>query len=158
MSRVQQELFVDTETTGLPKNWDKPYAVERNWPCIAQLAWLVYSLDGELVKTESHYLRVPIGRMQASARVIHGLSPDFLEQKGENPLSVMQLFYADLQTYRPLVVGHYMRLDFHMIGAEFHRLRMPNLLAELPTCTMNTSQPYAWCKVALRIVVALNKP
>ncbi|MBC8082607.1 MAG: 3'-5' exonuclease [Hymenobacter sp.] len=137
-------LFVDTETTGLPRAWNKPYSAERNWPCIAQLAWEVYTLEGQLVKAENHYLRVPAGRMQAAARAIHGLTPVFLEQHGEARLTVMQRFYNDLRTYAPLVVGHYMRLDFHMVGVEFYRAGLPNLLTELPTlCTMQTSQRQA---------------
>ncbi|UOQ67585.1 3'-5' exonuclease [Hymenobacter volaticus] len=137
-------LFVDTETTGLPSGWTKPYSVERNWPSIAQLAWVVYTLEGELVKTENHYIRVPAGRMRPSATAIHGLTPTFLEQHGEACPTIMQRFFNDLRTYCPLVVGHYMRLDFHMIGVEFYRTGLPNLLAELPTlCTMQTSQRQA---------------
>ncbi|WP_375435050.1 exonuclease domain-containing protein [uncultured Hymenobacter sp.] len=140
----QYLLFVDTETTGLPAGWSKPYSSERNWPYIAQLAWVVYTLEGELVKTENHYIRVPSGRMRPSALAIHGLTPDFLDQHGEARSIVMQRFFNDLRTYGPLVVGHYMRLDFHMIGVEFHRTGLPNLLAELPTlCTMQTSQRQA---------------
>lgn len=143
----QYLLFVDTETTGLPSGWSKPYSVERNWPCIAQLAWEVYTLEGELVKTENHYIRVPAGRMRPSATAIHGLTPAFLDQHGEDRQTVMQRFFNDLRTYCPLVVGHYMRLDFHMIGVEFHRTSLPNLLAELPTlCTMQTSQRQAQTK------------
>ena len=137
-------LFVDTETTGLPTGWSKPYSSERNWPCIAQLAWVVYTVEGELVKTENHYIRVPAGRMRPSAQAIHGLTPAFLEQHGEDRSIVMQRFFNDLRTYCPLVIGHYMRLDFHMVGVEFHRSSLPNLLAELPTlCTMQTSQRQA---------------
>jgi len=137
-------LFVDTETTGLPSNWDKPYAAERNWPYVAQLAWLVYTQEGELVKSENHYLRIPAGSMKPRALAIHGLTPAFLEEQGEDRAAIMQRFYQDLLTYHPLVVGHYMRLDFHMIGVELHRAGLPNALAELPTaCTMKTSQRQA---------------
>jgi DNA polymerase-3 subunit epsilon len=137
-------LFVDTETTGLPSNWNKPYTAERNWPCVAQLAWLVYTKEGKLVKSENHYLRVPAGSMKPRALAIHGLTPAFLEQHGEDRAAIMQRFYNDLLAYKPLVVGHYMRLDFHMIGAELHRTNLPNALAELSTlCTMQTSQRQA---------------
>jgi DNA polymerase-3 subunit epsilon len=142
---VQQFLlFVDTETTGLPVNWNTTYAAERNWPYVAQLAWLVYTKEGELVKEENHFLRVPAGQMRPRAQAIHGLTPAFLAERGEDRVAVMQRFYDDLRAYQPLVVGHYMRLDFHMIGAEFHRTGLPNLLTELPTvCTMQTSQRHA---------------
>ncbi|WP_167855221.1 3'-5' exonuclease [Hymenobacter wooponensis] len=130
-------LFVDTETTGLPQRWNKPYSAERNWPYIAQLAWGVYTPDGELVKAENHYLRVPAGRMQASAVAIHGLTPEFLQEQGQDPRAVLEMLRQDLLTYQPLVVGHYLQLDFHVIGAGFYRAGLENPLAALPTlCTM----------------------
>lgn len=130
-------LFVDTETTGLPQRWNQPYSAERNWPYIAQLAWGVYTPEGELVKAENHYLRVPAGRMQASAVAIHGLTPEFLQEHGQDPRDVLERLRQDLLTYQPLVVGHYLQLDFHVIGAGFYRVGVENPLAALPTlCTM----------------------
>ncbi|WP_167855590.1 3'-5' exonuclease [Hymenobacter fodinae] len=130
-------LFVDTETTGLPQRWNKPYSAERNWPHIAQLAWGVYTPEGELVKSENHYLRVPAGRMQASAVAIHGLTPEFLQAQGQDLRDVLERLRQDLLTYQPLVVGHYLQLDFHVIGAGFYRAGLENPLAALPTlCTM----------------------
>ena len=32
----------DTETTGLPKEYDAPYTDIDNWPRLVQLAWIVY--------------------------------------------------------------------------------------------------------------------
>jgi DNA polymerase-3 subunit epsilon len=130
-------LFVDTETTGLPQRWDKPYSAERNWPHIAQLAWGVYTPEGQLLKAENYYLRVPAGRMQASAVAIHGLTPEFLQEQGQEPRDVLERLRQDLLLYQPLVVGHYLQLDFHVIGAGFHRVGLENPLGALPTlCTM----------------------
>ncbi|QIX60426.1 3'-5' exonuclease [Hymenobacter sp. BT18] len=131
-------LFVDTETTGLPRRWTRPYAAAgRNWPHVAQVAWAVYTKEGELVKSANYYLQIPVGSMQASSEAIHGLSPAFLAAQGHEPRPVLEELLRDLRTYQPLVVGHYIRLDFHMLGVEFHRAGLPNPLRELPTfCTM----------------------
>ncbi|SNC61247.1 DNA polymerase-3 subunit epsilon [Hymenobacter gelipurpurascens] len=130
-------LFVDTETTGLPLRWDAPYAEERYWPHIAQLAWGIYTPAGELIKSESHYLRVPPGTMQDSALAIHGLTSSFLQEQGEEPHAVLERLHTDLLAYNPLVVGHYLQLDFHVVGSGFHRVGLSNPLEELPTfCTM----------------------
>lgn len=133
-------LFVDTETSGLPTDWRQPYAVAGNWPHIAQLAWVVYTRDGRRVKTENHYLQIPAGVMSRASQRIHGLTPEFLQEHGEAAAPVMQLLHDDLLRYHPLVVGHFMELDFHMIGAGFYRVGLPNPLGELPTfCTMTTT-------------------
>ena len=137
-------LFVDTETTGLPTGWRRPYADDAAWPHLAQLAWVVYTRAGELVKTENHYLRVPAGTMQPAAQAIHGLSPEFLAAKGQALGPVLAALAADLARYRPLVVGHFVQLDFHMLGVGFHRAGLPNPLPDLPTfCTMLPTGPLA---------------
>lgn len=137
-------LFVDTETTGLPTGWRRPYADDHTWPQLAQLAWVVYTRTGELVKTENHYLRVPAGTMQPSAQAIHGLSFEFLAAEGQELGPVLGALAADLAHYRPLVVGHFVQLDFHMLGVGFHRAGLPNPLPGLPTfCTMLPTGPLA---------------
>lgn len=35
-------LFFDTETNGLPRNWKAPVSDLNNWPCMVQLAYMVF--------------------------------------------------------------------------------------------------------------------
>ncbi|AMJ65746.1 3'-5' exonuclease [Hymenobacter sp. PAMC 26628] len=137
-------LFVDTETTGLPAGWRRPYADDAAWPHLAQLAWVVYTRAGALVKAENYYLRVPAGTMQPTAQAIHGLSTEFLAAEGQDLGPVLTSLAADLAQYKPLVVGHFVQLDFHMLGVGFHRAGLPNPLPGLPTfCTMLPTGPLA---------------
>lgn len=41
-------LFIDTETTGLPKEYDAPYTDIDNWPRLVQLAWIVFMIIQQL--------------------------------------------------------------------------------------------------------------
>ncbi|SNR86275.1 MULTISPECIES: 3'-5' exonuclease [Hymenobacter] len=135
-------LFVDTETTGLPRGWDQPYTKEPNWPYIAQLGWAVYTVGGEQVKADQDYLLVPAGSMPASAIAIHGLTPAFLQEHGQPPHVVLQRLLSDLETYQPRVIGHFLQLDFHVLGAAFERAGLPNPLLALPQfCTMTATKP-----------------
>ncbi|GAB2787217.1 DNA polymerase-3 subunit epsilon [Hymenobacter luteus] len=135
-------LFLDTETTGLPRRWDRPYAEEKEWPCIAQLAWVVYTTAGEWVKSDQDYLQIPAGRMPAAAIAIHGLTPEFLREHGQEPAAVLRRLLQDLETYHPRVVGHFLRFDFHVLGAAFSRAGLPNPLPGLPQfCTMKATWP-----------------
>ncbi|KAA9339474.1 3'-5' exonuclease [Hymenobacter busanensis] len=135
-------LFIDTETTGLPSRWDLPYASDAaQWPYVAQVAWQVYSPEGTLIKQENHYLHVPDGAMRPAALAVHGLTPDFLRQFGQEPSIVLRQLHQDLLTYRPRVVGYFLQLDFHVLGAGFHRAGLPNLLPELPQfCVMRVTE------------------
>ena len=135
-------LFVDTETTGLPARWDRPYAEEWEWPCIAQLAWVIHTATGKLVKTDQDYLQIPAGRMPATAVAIHGLTPEFLQAQGQEPAAVLRRLLQDLTTYQPRVVGHFLQLDFHVLGAALARAGLANPLPKLPQfCTMRLSPP-----------------
>lgn len=135
-------LFIDTETTGLPRQWHLPYADQENWPCSVQIAWVVYTRSGELVKRENHYLWEAEIVIPDKAFRIHGISASLLQQQGKSRRHIMDLLAADLQTYQPLVVAHYMQLDYHMLGADFYRCGLPNALENLPLfCTMLATAP-----------------
>jgi DNA polymerase-3 subunit epsilon len=137
-------LFIDTETSGLPADWSQPYAAEQNWPYIAQLAWVIYTQDGQQVKAENHYLQIPDEVPISPKSVqIHGLTAEFLRANGQDRQSVMQLLHDDLVQYQPLVVAHFMELDQHMVGAGFYRAHLENPLSDLPTfCTMKVTEQF----------------
>lgn len=133
-------LFVDTETSGIPRDWNKPYSSRGNWPHIAQLAWVVYTREGQEVKAENHYILPSDYDISPASATIHGLTLEFLRANGKPRHEVMERIHADLQQYQPLVVAHFMQLDYHMLGVGFYRAGLANPLPALPTfCTMITS-------------------
>ena len=133
-------LFLDTETSGIPRDWSKPYSSRDNWPHIAQLAWVVYTKDGEEVKAENHYIQPNDYDMSEASGSVHGLTVDFLRQNGKPRHAVMQRLQRDLLQYHPLVVAHFMQLDYHMVGVGFYRAGMQNPMEHLPTfCTMRAT-------------------
>nr|WP_262910385.1 3'-5' exonuclease [Pontibacter silvestris] len=138
-------MFIDTETTGLPKEWNKPYSEEGNWPNSVQVAWTIYTKEGQEVKTENHFIKDKDFKIEAASRKIHGITHDFLLKNGEDRNVVMARLSEDLLQYKPMVVGHFMLLDFHMLGADFYRAGMQNPIKELPTfCTMKATANYVF--------------
>ena len=136
-------LFVDTETSGLPADWRRPYAEPGAWPHVAQLAWLVYTTAGELLKTENHYIRPSDYDLTPASTQIHGLTRAFLQQRGQPRPTVMQRLHDDLLLYKPLVIGHFIELDYHMVGVSFLRSGLDNALLGLPTfCTMRLTERF----------------
>lgn len=138
-------LFVDTEASGLPINWELPYSAEGNWPSAVQVSWLVYTKDGKEIKREDHYILNSDFVITPKAMEIHGINPGLLAVKGQARKHVMQLLANDLEQYQPLVVGHFVQLDYHILSADFYRAGMDNPLAKLPLfCTMLATTQLRW--------------
>ncbi|GGK61550.1 exonuclease domain-containing protein [Rufibacter glacialis] len=133
-------LFIDIEASGLPLEWEVPYAQEGNWPHTVQVAWLVYTQAGEEVKRENHYIRPDDFEVSPASIQVHSLTPEFLLAQGETRLEVMQQLQADLLHYQPMVVGHFMQFDYHVLSADFYRSGLPAPFEKLPVfCTMIAS-------------------
>ncbi|GEO12194.1 3'-5' exonuclease [Segetibacter aerophilus] len=130
-------LFIDTEASGLPKNWNLPYDSPGNWPYCVQISWVIYSKDQKEVKAENHYIKDNDFTIEESATKIHGITREFLDAKGESRKDVLKLLADDLTIFEPLVVGHFMQFDIHMLGADFFREGLENPLKKDQTfCTM----------------------
>ncbi|WP_345953183.1 3'-5' exonuclease [Mucilaginibacter sp. PAMB04168] len=138
-------LFVDVETSGLPVNWHLPYSAEGNWPSAVQVSWLVYTPDGQEVKRETHYILNTDFFITPRAMEIHGINPGILAVKGKLRNQVMEMLADDLNKYQPLVVGHFVQLDYHVLGADFYRAGIDNPLPQLPLfCTMLATTQFIW--------------
>ena len=49
-------LIFDTETTGLPKDWNAPITDLDNWPRVVQLAWQIHDSEGKLIEVQDHII------------------------------------------------------------------------------------------------------
>ena len=133
-------LFIDTETTGIPLDWKAPYTDDQSWPHSIQIAWCVYTRQGKELKLENHYIYEPEIKISEGSERIHGITRELLQKEGKTRKNVFTRLAQDLEQYQPLVVAHFMRLDYHMLGVGFHRSGLQNPLPKLPTfCTMDAS-------------------
>lgn len=136
-------LFIDTEASGLPKKWNAPYSKVNNWPFSVQISWLIYNRNGELIKQEDHYIKDDDFKITPAAVNIHGITREFLNEHGQPRHQVMQLLAKDISKYQPLLVGHFMELDYHVISADFFRSGVEN--PAVPTdqfCTMLATKQF----------------
>ena len=67
-------LVFDTETTGLPKNWDAPVSDSGNWPRCVQLAWQLHDASGALLEQESFIVKPEGYNIPFDAEKVHGIS------------------------------------------------------------------------------------
>lgn len=141
-------IFVDTETTGLPKDWNAPLTNLANWPRIVQIAWLIYNKSGECLKTVNCLIKPNNFIIPANATAIHGITTERATLEGSDLLAVLYEFNSDLQ-HCDCIVGHNISFDVDIIAAEFLRLgiNIDKLLKIQQHCTMKTSKDF--CKISL---------
>jgi len=136
-------LFIDTETSGLPKNWKAPYHQEGNWPSIIQIAWIIYDKNFNEVERQNHYIVNDGFIIEKSSQEIHGITAEFLNVNGKSKEAAMMPLLQVIKKFSPAIIGHYMEFDYHMINAEFCRMGISNPLEhQVFYCTMKASKPY----------------
>ncbi len=139
-------LIFDTETTGLPKRWDAPITDTENWPRCIQIAWQLHDAMGNLVEQKDMLVRPEGFNIPYEAEQIHGISTALAEQDGISLSETLRLFNEALSKAK-FVVGQNVDFDVNIMGCEFHRLGVSNILSELPvldTCTEATAE---LCKI-----------
>lgn len=135
-------LFIDTEATDLPKNWLHPFDSPGNWPHALQISWVIYDGERKEIKREDHYIRIADDvKITDGALKVHGITPAYLKQHGENISDVLQFFLADIGQYNPLVIGHFIKLDYHVLAVELYRAGISYNFDETSLfCTMIASK------------------
>lgn len=135
-------LIFDTETTGLPKNYNAPITDTDNWPRCVQIAWQLHDAMGNLVDHQDYLVRPDGFNIPYESEQIHGISTALAEQDGVPLGEVLEKFNAALAMTK-FVVGQNVEFDINVMGCEFFRGQVENPLQELPvldTCTEHTAQ------------------
>lgn len=133
-------LFLDTETSGLPKRLDRPCDASE-WPYIVQVSWLVYTMEGQLIDEKSLYIADQDFETSASSLKIHRISDPFRRENGYPRNDIMRWLSEDLRKYEPIVVCHFAQFDLKMLEVEFYRSAVQSNLASLTIfCTMLASK------------------
>jgi DNA polymerase-3 subunit alpha len=134
-------LIFDTETTGLPRNWNAPITDTDNWPRCIQIAWQLHDAFGNLIENQD-YLVKPTGfNIPYDAERIHGISTELAEEQGVELEEVLQKFNIALSKSK-FIVGQNVGFDVNIMGSEFHRFQMESPLSTMPvldTCTEITA-------------------
>lgn len=124
-------LIFDTETTGLPRNKTAPVSDLENWPRLVQIAWQLHDTKGALVSKGNHIVKPEGFTIPFNAKKVHGISTDRALEVGESLREVMEAFSMDVKR-ASVLVGHNIEFDNKIIGAEYLRLGLENLLEGVP--------------------------
>ncbi len=135
-------LIFDTETTGLPRNWNAPLTDSDNWPRCIQIAWQLHDDMGNLVEHQDYLVQPEGYNIPFDAEKIHGISTELAQQEGIPLAEVIEKFTEALSRTK-FIVGQNVGFDLNIMGAEYLRLGQENPLPDFPvldTCTETTAQ------------------
>ena len=111
---IDDILFFDTETTGVPErswNWDTDFD---QYPHIVQLAWMNRG------RAESHIIRPDGWEIPEDTVAVHGITTEYALAHGEPFALVIDKFVA-MATDAGLICGHNIHFDTAIIKANILR-------------------------------------
>ena len=134
-------IIFDTETTGLPKRWNAPLTDSENWPRCIQIAWQIHDAKGEVIAHEDYLIQPDGFTIPFDSEQVHGISTALAEDQGIPLEEVLEKFHAALDQVE-YVVGHNVSFDRNIMGAEYLRVGLSDVLdgkAVVDTCTEETA-------------------
>ncbi len=135
-------LFFDTETTGLPRNYQAPLDDFLNWPRIVQIAWSLYDAEGNQWESYNYIIKPEGFIIPPESTKIHRISQERALRDGVKLHSALEHFLRDVKGAAHLV-AHNIDFDEKIVGAELLRESLPNFLSSADKiCTMKSSVQY----------------
>jgi DNA polymerase III epsilon subunit-like protein len=135
-------LFFDTETTGLPKNWKAPVTDLSNWPRLVQLAYLFYDRNGTKINSGNYIIKPEGFTIPNDASRIHGITTEKASSSGRSLKLVLEEFILLVEDAE-IIVAHNISFDEKIVGAEFLRNNLPNILdRKKKICTMASTTSF----------------
>lgn len=135
-------FFFDTETTGLPRSWNAPVTDLNNWPRMIQVGYVLYDFAGNHVETKEYIIRPEGFTIPTDSSRIHGITTERALDEGKDLRIVLNELHEKI-TSSEIMVAHNISFDEKILGAEFLRQNMLNIIAnKKKICTMLASMNY----------------
>lgn len=122
-------LFIDTETTGLPKRLlanggtDSGFEEEKHlllWPRLIRLSYLIQDGNGTEILANDFIIKPDHFIIPTDTSNIHGITTEIANAKGQ-PLKSVLRHFRQVYDYTRFIVGHNIYFDTKVISAEFLR-------------------------------------
>ncbi len=123
-------LIFDTETTGLPQNYNAPLTDFDNWPRLVQLAWQLHDTNGKLISAQNLIVKPDGFTIPYNAVQIHGITTERALEEGLNIKEALGIFKDDIAK-ATLGIGHNIEFDYNIVGSEYLRAELSNELEPL---------------------------
>lgn len=132
-------LFFDTETTGLPADYNAPASDTSNWPRLVQLSWILTDNTFNIIEKQDLIIRPEGFKIPSSVSRLHGITTERALIEGISLNEALNKFKQDLLK-SSLCVGHNISFDKKIIASELFRLNLPDFLSSKKSvCTMRTT-------------------
>ena len=135
-------IIFDTETTGLPKNFNAPVSDSANWPRMVQIAWQLHDAKGNLIEAHDFIVKPEGYEIPYNATKVHGITNEKANKEGVELTWLLHKFNEGLDK-ADFVVGHNIQFDLNIVGAEYHRKQTETpMFDKTPVDTMDSSISY----------------
>ena len=124
-------LIFDTETTGLPSNYNAPLTDFDNWPRLVQLAWQLHDERGNLMAAKNLIVKPDGFTIPYNSVQIHGITTERALEEGIPLKEALEIFQEDIAKAQH-GIGHNIEFDYNIVGCEYLRVEMENALEPLP--------------------------
>lgn len=113
-------LIFDTETTGLPINYNIPPSNVENWPRVIQIAWICYDLHGIIINKKNFLIKPNGFDIPFNATKIHNINTEQAKNKGYELDFVLSEF-EKIFLKSTFLIGHNISFDIKVLESEFYR-------------------------------------
>ena len=153
-------LIFDTETIGLPKDFNAHYSDFHNWDtarCV-QLAWQLHDRYGVLIDSGNNIVKPEGFEIPQASIKIHRITNEIAQESGQPINQVLNQFSIALSKAHVLI-GHNVTFDINVIGSEYFRLDNNFSFPELCIIdTMKTTIDYCKLRVGKEGVIKNVSP
>ena len=153
-------LIFDTETIGLPKDFNAHYSDFNNWDtarCV-QLAWQLHDRHGILIDSGNEIVKPEGFEIPQASIKIHRITNEIARDSGKQISYVLNQFTTALSK-ATVLIGHNVSFDINVIGSEYTRLDDGFSFPELCIIdTMKTTLEYCKLRVGKEGVIKNVSP
>lgn len=136
------KIVLDTETTGIIRNWKNHLDVINIQPEVIELAYFILDSKDCIVKKRNYYIKPMKMSISNKSQDIHGITREYLKDKGKNVKRVLKLLQHDIQDVTT-IIGHNILFDIKMVEIECKRNSIHIDFGKLgKICTMKTGMYY----------------
>ncbi len=143
---MKKLLFIDTETTGLPSNYDLDYSNTNNWPRLVQIAWQLYNEEGVLLETSNFIIKPEGFTIPQNSIKIHNIDNEKALNEGEE-LVIVLFKFLEVLSKSNFLIGHNINFDEKVVGCELFRKHFDtsklSLIAKF--CSMKDGKVIKFC-------------
>lgn len=139
-------LVFDTETNGIPSNWNLPPDESNNWPNLIQIGWYVFGENANFINKESIIIKPEGFVIDSKISELTNITQDYALQFGISLKEALLLFF-DAVEKADFVIAHNFEFDENVILAESIRNSLENPFQRLEfkekkICTMKSAVNY----------------